>query len=191
MPSHWISQKKTDRGRRKCTKEEEFLHMIISPDLSRIAPVFPELRWGTETGVEQQIWPMLASSLRLCNQCGQSLPAVLKELIQPKGFRPTELKKSTALTPLSLNIQSACSTQTHAYNLQSDSSIDCPIHHSQQTWTYTITHMCGYTCLHACKLRSLVITFITCLKVRLVLSKDVFLIHVSSSFKWPDQFYCN
>lgn len=120
--------------------------MITSPDLSRIAAVFPELPCGTETGVERQIWPMLASSLRLCNQCRQSLPAVLKELIQPKGFRPVELKKSTALTPLSLNIQSACSTQTHAYNLQSDSSIDRPIHHSQQTWMYMYAY--SYVRLH-------------------------------------------
>lgn len=32
--------KVTDSSRRKCTKEEEFLRIITSPDLSRIAPVF-------------------------------------------------------------------------------------------------------------------------------------------------------
>lgn len=91
---------------------------------------------------EQQIWTMLASSLRLCNQCRQSLPAVLKA-IQPKGFQPAELKKSTALTPLSLYIQNACCTQTHAYNLSPDGSNDrAIIRHFQQTWMHTLTHTC-------------------------------------------------
>ncbi|KAL1246925.1 hypothetical protein QQF64_034706 [Cirrhinus molitorella] len=95
---------------------------------------------------EQQIRTMLASSLRLCNQCRQSLPAVLKELIQPKGFQLAELKKSTALTPLSLNIPNAFCTQTHAYNLQPDGSIDRPIHHPP---TDVDAHAYSHMCTHA------------------------------------------
>lgn len=132
---------------------------------------------------EQQIRTMLASSLRLCNQCRQSLPAVLKELIQPKGFQLAEPKKSTALTPLSLNIPNACCTQTHTYNLQPDGSIDRPIHHSLQTWMHTLTHTCTHmltahtTCFgkHFDKYCWPVITFITSYNQHSVVSSNLFI----------------